>query len=81
MLSGAPPAPDTAGGRRRGFRFRRGGPSAKPGTYHVTLIVDGERHTHPLQVEIDPDQPDATYLEYEEEELEEEEEEGGEEGQ
>lgn len=51
---------------QQGGRFRRFGPPVDPGTYQVTLEVDGDRvATAPLTVSIDPEYPDPTWTEYE----------------
>ncbi len=46
---------------------RRGGPRVTPGTYTARLVVDGRTQSHELNVEIDPDHPDPSWLRFEEE--------------
>ncbi len=46
-------ARSSGGGGGRGG-FMRGGRSVAPGSYQVRLTVDGETHSVPLQIELDP---------------------------
>ena len=56
-LRKAPPAGSNS-------RWRRG-QSVEPGTYQVELTVDGTTQRADLQVRIDPDYPEASWMQYE----------------
>src|SRR5690606_24234728 len=75
-----------AGASERAIEFyrRRGGSRVGPGVYTARLTVDGVEMTQDITVEIDPDHPDASWLQNEEQaalleflELEGDEEHGG----
>jgi hypothetical protein len=51
----------------RGRRFRRGGARVRPGTFTVRLTVGKDVQTRKLLVEIDPDNPDPSWMTFEEE--------------
>ena len=79
------PAARPRGGQGPGRRSRRA-PSVSPGSYLVTLTVDGTEYKQELKVELDPDYPEAAITSDELELMEElqgtgEEEEGEEEGE
>ena len=61
---GTPPSSDP---RVQAWRRSRGGPRVAPGTFTVKLVVDGEEvQSHKLEVQIDPDHPDPSWLQNEE---------------
>ena len=64
LRGASPAAPANVPARFRGFRGR-GGRRVGTGTYTVRLTVDGEVQSHPLVVEIDPDNPDPSWMRFE----------------
>ena len=53
------------GGGEQAQRFRRFGPMVEAGDYIVALRVGDEQWREPLHVELDPEEPDGTWAEYE----------------
>ena len=56
-------SPRGGGNNHRGRRFRRAR-RVSPGTYGITLEVDGQKREGTLVVNIDPDFTDVTWLQY-----------------
>lgn len=51
--------------RERRGRWRRRGRRVDPGTYVAVLTVGSRSESHPLEVRLDPDHPEGTWVEYE----------------
>ena len=61
-LRGPVNLPADASERQRQWMMRRGGTRVGPGTYTARLTVDGEEMLQRVQVEIDPDHPDPSWI-------------------
>ena len=62
----APPSARNQSPRRR-FGRSRGGPRVRPGIFAIRLTVDGVAQTQTLDVQIDPDHPDPSWITFQEE--------------
>ena len=65
-LRGPVNVPAGASERQRQFYMRRGGSRVGPGSYTARLTVDGVEMLQAVQVEIDPEHPDASWIRSEE---------------
>ena len=61
-LRGAVRMPEGASERQRQWMMRRGGSRVTPGSYTARLTVDGEETLRQVQVQIDPDHPDPSWI-------------------